>query len=253
MKTRYGQHFLIDERLLNRIIQYAELTASDTVLEIGGGIGNLTQKISAAAGRVITIELDRNLVEQLKKLSNDTNITVIHGDALKVTLPYFNKVVSNLPYQISSRITFRLLQYTFDFSILMYQLEFAKRMLAMPGTSDYSRLSVTSQYHAHIELLEIVPPSAFKPQPKVRSAILKLTPHKPPYKVNDPDFFEKFLGAVFGQRRKKLKNSLHRAAPLLGIPVENILKVNNEILQSRPEMLTPQELADVANSIQIKA
>ena len=223
MKTRHGQHFLIDQQVLDRIIHYAELTSSDTVLEIGGGTGNLTQKISAASGRVITIELDHDLGERLKELAKNTNITVIIGDALKVTLPYFNKVVSNLPYQISSQITFRLLRHPFDVFILMYQLEFARRMLASPGTADYSRLSVTSQYHAHIELLETIPPSAFKPQPKVYSTVLKLTPRKPSYKVNDMEFFEKFLKVVFGQRRKKLKNSLRMAAPLLGIPVENIL------------------------------
>lgn len=250
MKPKYGQHFLTDHQVLDRIIHYAELAESDTVLEIGGGTGFLTRKLSEAAGNVVTIELDRELACRLKELTKGANVTVLQGDALEIQLPYFNKVVSNLPYQISSGITFRLLRHDFDFAILMYQLEFAKRLIAHPGTSDYSRLTVMARYHANIELLEKVPPSAFRPQPKVHSAIIKLTPQKPLYHVNDLDFFEKFLKVLFGQRRKKLKNSLRGAAPILGIPVESIFKVDAEVLHRRPETLTPEELVKLANTIQ---
>jgi 16S rRNA (adenine1518-N6/adenine1519-N6)-dimethyltransferase len=132
----------------------------------------------------------------------------------------------------------------------MYQLEFANRMLASPDTPDYSRLSVMAQYFARIELLETVPPSAFKPRPAVRSAILKLTPREPPYHVNNIGFFEKFLKAVFGQRRKMLRNSLRQAAPMLGIPPENLDKVDQGLLEMRPGALTPEQLAGLANRIQ---
>ena len=249
MKPKHGQHFLIDQRVLNRIIGYAGLNKADTVLEIGGGTGNLTLKLKEAAGEVIVIELDRELAVGLTHITRDSNVTVLQGDALKIPLPGFNKVVANLPYQISSKITFRLLRHSFDLAVLMYQLEFANRMLASPNTQDYSRLSVMAQYFARIELLETVPPSAFKPQPAVRSAILKLTPREPPYHVNNIGFFEKFLKAIFGQRRKMLRNSLRPAAPMLGIPLENIDKVDKGILEMRPGSLTPEELAGLANRI----
>ncbi|MDF1557370.1 MAG: 16S rRNA (adenine(1518)-N(6)/adenine(1519)-N(6))-dimethyltransferase RsmA [ANME-2 cluster archaeon] len=249
MKPRLGQHFLIDQDILERIIRYADLNISDCVLEIGGGNGILTRKLAEVAGHVVTIELDRDLADRLTLMTRDTNVVVIQGDALKVELPYFNKIVANLPYQISSEITFRLLDAGFEYAVLMYQLEFAKRMLAAPGTADYSRLSVTAQYHANIEMLEIVPPSAFKPQPRVRSAILKLTPREAPYQVNDLNFFNRLLKAVFGQRRKMLKNSITAAAPMLGIPIGNISRLEENVLRRRPETLTPQELAGLSNII----
>lgn len=250
MKPKHGQHFLTDQRVLNRITGYAGLTEADTVLEIGGGTGNLTLKLKEAAGKVIVIELDRQLAAGLTHITRDSNVTVLQGDALEIPLPGFNKVVANLPYQISSKISFRLLRHSFDLAILMYQLEFANRMLASPDTSDYSRLSVMAQYFARIELLETVPPSAFKPQPAVRSAILKLTPREPPYHVNSIVFFEKFLKAVFGQRRKMLRKSLRPAAPMLGIAPDNLDKVDQRILEMRPGALTPEELARLANTIQ---
>lgn len=249
MTQKYGQHFLHDRQVLDRIIAYADLTQTDTVLEIGGGSGNLTLRLSEAAGNVVTIEIDNNLARNLKELTEGTNVTVVHGDALTVPFPPFNKVVSNLPYQISSGITFRLLKHQFDVAILMYQLEFANRMAAVSGTSDYGRLTIMAQYHADIELLEKVPSTAFEPGPKVQSAILKLTPREPLYRVNDLQFFENLLRVLFNQRRKKLKNSLRAAAPLLGIPAENILHLNADLLDRRPEMLSPKELADLANQI----
>lgn len=250
MKPKHGQHFLTDQRVLSRIIGYARLTKADTVLEIGGGTGNLTLRLKEKAGKVIVIELDSQLADRLTYITRDSNVTVIQGDALKIPLPGFSKVAANLPYQISSKITFRLLSHSFGLAVLMYQLEFANRMLAAPGTPDYSRLSVMAQYFAGIELLETVPPSAFEPRPAVWSAILKLTPREPPYHVNNIGFFEKFLKAVFGQRRKMLRNSLRQAVPVLGIAPQNLEKVDKEILKMRPESLTPEELAGLANTIQ---
>ena len=249
MNPKHGQHFLIDQRILNRIIGYAALDKADTVLEIGGGNGNLTLRLREVAGKVIVIELDRRLAAGLTDMTRESNVTVLQGDALRIPLPGFNKVVANLPYQISSKITFRLLRHPFDLAVLMYQLEFAHRMLAVPGTPDYSRLSVMSQYFANIELLETVPPAAFKPKPAVRSAILRLTPREPPYHVHNIIFFEKFLKAVFGQRRKILRNSLRHAIPVLGIPVENLSNIDHRILQRRPGELTPEALAGLANRI----
>lgn len=152
-----GQHFLVDQRVLAGIVEFAELGPGDVVLEIGAGTGNLTRALSKHADKVIAIEKDPNLARQLNYTINTDNVEIIHADALKIEFPPFNKVVSNLPYQISSPITFKLFKYKFDFAILMYQHEFAKRIVAKPGTKDYSRLTVTTQYFAQTKLLFKVP------------------------------------------------------------------------------------------------
>ena len=135
-----GQHFLVDARVAHRALGYADLHASDVVLEIGPGLGVLTRELVPRVKRVVAIESDRRLAEYLRRAIPDAEI--IHGDALKVDWPDFDVMVSNLPYQISSPLTFRLLSTPFDRAVLMYQWEFAKRMVAAPGTADYSRLSV---------------------------------------------------------------------------------------------------------------
>src|SRR3990172_11759599 len=153
------QHFLIDEKVLGRIIEYGQLNSSDTVLEIGAGYGNLTEKLARKAGKVIAIEADAELASSLNRFNN---VEVFIGDALKLDFPYFNKVVSNLPYSISSPVTFKLLEYEFDMGILMYQYEFAKRMVAAPGSKDYGRLSIAVQYRANVQIMEVVPRLAFR-------------------------------------------------------------------------------------------
>ncbi len=164
---RLSQHFLIDERVAERQIRYADLTEDDVVLEIGAGSGFLTRRIARHAG-VVAIEFDDRFIERLKKIPN---VEVIHGDALHVDLGElgFNKVISNIPYHISSQITFKLLERIFDVGILMYQKEFAQRMVAPPHTGDYSRLTVMTYYRAECEILEHVPRTCFRPVPKVDS------------------------------------------------------------------------------------
>jgi len=240
------QHFLTDKRVLGRIVEYGRLNSSDTVLEIGAGYGNLTEALANKAGRVIAVEADVKLAESLKKLKN---VEVITGDALKIEFPPFNKVISNLPYSISSPVTFKLLGYKFDLGILMYQYEFARRMVALPDNKDYSRLSIAVQYYADVEILETVPRTAFSTRPQVRSAIVKLTPRPPPYKVKDEDFFMRFINAAFSQRRKKLRNAILNNAGLLGIKDrEGILEnLPADLIEKRAEALTPQELAGVAD------
>lgn len=242
------QHFLIDKRVINRIIEYADLNKKDVVLEIGAGTGNLTQKLAEFAMKVIAIEIDNKLISRLNK-NIKSNIEVIHGDALKIEFPEFNKVVSNLPYSISSKITFKLLQYNFDFGILMYQHDFACRMIASYGNKDYSRLSVNTQYFAEVEILEIVPKTAFYPRPKVESAIIKLTPRKSKYMVLDEQFFLKFVTAMFTQRRKKIKNAIINTKDMLGIKDldEKIIQIPSYLINKRPEELSPVELAYISN------
>ncbi|MFQ6119610.1 MAG: 16S rRNA (adenine(1518)-N(6)/adenine(1519)-N(6))-dimethyltransferase RsmA [Methanosarcinales archaeon] len=244
------QHFLIDKRVINRIIEYADLNKKDVVLEIGAGTGNLTQKLAEFANKVIAIEIDNKLIYRLNKnLKIIHDVEIIHGDALKIEFPEFNKVVSNLPYSISSKITFKLLQYNFDFGILMYQHDFARRMIASYGNKDYSRLSVNTQYFAEVEILEIVPKTAFHPRPKVESAIIKLTPRESKYMVLDEQFFLKFVTAMFTQRRKKIKNAIINTKDMLGIKDldEKIIQIPSYLINKRPEELSPVELAYLSN------
>ena len=242
------QHFLIDNRVIGRIIEYADLMDSDTVLEIGAGYGNLTKELAARAGRVVAIEVDAELAQSIPRLENTE---IIVGDALKMEFPKFNKVVSNLPYSISSPVTFKLLEHDFDFAILMYQYEFAKRMVALPGTKDYGRLTIAVQYYSDVELLEIVPPSAFDTPPDVKSAIIRMTPRPPPYDVKDRDFFMKFITAAFSQRRKKLRNALLNNASLLGIRDMGsaLKKLPVELIDRRAETIPPEELAIMADTL----
>lgn len=230
--------------MLDRIIGYGEVNSSDTVLEIGAGYGNLTGKLAEKAGRVIAIEVDPELAASLYRWKN---VDVMVGDALKVEFPTFNKVISNLPYSISSPVTFKLLQHKFDLGILMYQHEFAERMVALPGSKDFGRLSVSVQYLADVGILEVVPRTAFITPPEVNSAIVRMTPRPPPYEVKDCDFFKKFISAIFSQRRKKLRNAILNNAGLLGIRVEAINKLPAELIDKRPETIPPPELAKLAN------
>lgn len=238
------QHFLVNEDILNRIIEYGRLNKNDTVLEIGAGYGNLTGKLASKAGKVIAVEVDPELAASLGRWDN---VDVIIGDALAIEFPPFNKVVANLPYSISSPVTFELLKHRFELGILMYQYEYAKRMAASPGSKDYGRLSVAVQYYADIEMLEIVPGSAFTAPPKVRSAIVKLVPRPSPYNVKDEEFFMKFVGAAFSQRRKKLRNAILNNASLLKIKGSALEKLPADLLDRRAETLSPEELAKLAD------
>jgi len=243
-RYKNDQHFLIDNRVLDRIIEYGDMNSSDVVLEIGAGYGNLTELLVKRAGKVIAVEIDPILAASMNRAQN---LEICVGDVLKMDLPQFNKVISNLPYSISSPVTFKLLCCKFDLGILMYQLEFAKRMVAVPGSKDYGRLSITVQYYADVEILEVVPPSAFSTPPEVSSAIVKLIPRPPPYTVKDETFFMRFLIAVFSQRRKTIKNAILNNAGLLGIKDNAIGAISDEILRKRAEVLSPRELAELAD------
>jgi len=250
--AKSDQYLLIDDPVLHRIVAYAGLRKSDVVLEIGAGTGVLTEKLAERAERVIAIESDPSFVRLLDQRFKNTdnanntknpNVEIVHGDALKIEFPRFNKIVSNLPYSISSQITFKLLEYPFETAILMYQYEFAKRMAASHGSKDYGRLSIAVQYKTNVELLEIVPATAFSPEPSVRSAIVRLTMRAPEYDVLNYDFFSKFLNAVFAQRRKKLRNSIKSFTNIRG------LDIPEGLLNMRPEELPAYRLAEISDDI----
>ena len=248
----HDQHFLVDEQILDKIVEAAHLGDEETVLEIGAGIGNLTILLADRARKVIAIELDLVLVEVLNdRFKTVENVQVIQGDVLKVDFPKFDKVVANLPYSISSEITFKLFKHRFELGILMYQYEFARRLVASPNSKDYSRLSVNTRYFADASIIMTIPPSAFSPPPEVRSAVVELVPRPAPFDVVDEDFFLRFVTAVFSQRRKKLKNSILKTSHLLG--VNNLKQIVEQLpealLDKRPENLEPRELAEIANRI----
>jgi 16S rRNA (adenine1518-N6/adenine1519-N6)-dimethyltransferase len=248
-RYKNDQHFLIDKRVLNRIIEYGDLNSSDVVLEIGAGYGNLTELLAERAGKVIAFEIDPQLAAQINR---SQNLEIVVGDALKMDFPQFNKVISNLPYSISSPMTFKLLGCKFGIGILMYQYEFAKRMAAVPGSKDYGRLSITVQYYADVQILEVVSPDAFSTSPEVSSAIVKLIPRSSLYLVKDEDFFMRFLKAVFSQRRKTIRNAILNNAALLGIDDSALRTFPDEILMKRAEVFSPQELAYLANTLSDK-
>lgn len=211
LNKNLGQNYLIDKNKRDQIIRFGNLKPDDTVLEIGTGIGTLTLELAKRAGKVITIEQDEKIAgilsERLKKEKID-NVELINDDALNVDFPRFNKIISNLPYQISSPITFKFLNYDFDLAILMYQKEFARRMNGSMGTKDYSRLSAMLYFKCNVENLTDVSAESFIPKPKVDSTVVRLTPKE--NKMPDDEFriYSNFTKALFQHRNKKIRNAL---------------------------------------------
>ncbi|MBS7654903.1 ribosomal RNA small subunit methyltransferase A [Candidatus Bathyarchaeota archaeon] len=206
-KKNLGQHFLLNKQILLRLINYAEVNDEDVVLEVGAGLGNLTALIAEKAGKVIAVEKDRCLAEVLKRKFKDTNVQVIEGDILKIHLPYFNKILSNIPYYISSKFILLMLKHKFDLAILTLQKEFAERLKAQPGTKKYGRITVTVNRRMNLEILETIPRTMFIPKPKVDSSIVKFKPKEFKAQVNE-EFFEQFIRSLFNQKRRRLNKVL---------------------------------------------
>ncbi len=247
--TSRGQHFLVDVRVAERALATADVRTSDTVLEIGPGLGVLTRRLVERAKRVVAIESDRRFAAYLRKAVPAAE--VVHGDALQVAWPDFDVMVSNLPYQISSPLTFRLLATPFDRAVLMYQWEFARRMVAAPATTDYSRLSVGVYVRAACEILERVPRNAFVPQPKVDSALVRLEPRPSPFPIVNPDAFDAVTAALFEHRRKTVENGLRLATRSLAVSPEALEAALGDLpfRGRRVEELRPEDIERVAEFI----
>ncbi|MDD6435965.1 MAG: 16S rRNA (adenine(1518)-N(6)/adenine(1519)-N(6))-dimethyltransferase RsmA [Clostridiales bacterium] len=262
LQKKFGQNFLIDSHVLDKIIRAAEIGPSDMVLEIGPGIGTMTQALSGAAGKVVAVEIDRNLIPVLKEtLADCPNAEVINADVMELDLAELIrekaegrnvKVTANLPYYITTPIIMKLLEEKLPISniTVMVQKEVAERMQAGPGSKDYGALSLAVAYYAEANIAAFVPPNCFIPRPKVGSAVICLTRHKEPVvKVKDENFLFQVIRASFRQRRKTLANGL-KNAPELSLTrdmVESSLREMGLLETVRGETLTLEEFGALAD------
>lgn len=245
-----GQHFLLDERVIKRQVELACLEKGDRVLEIGPGIGNLTEEILRYGVTLVAVEQDPGFCAFLRRRFGE-RIELIQADAVRAFLPSFDKVVSNLPYQISSPITFKLLETGFESAVLMLQREFAQRMVARPGTSEYGRLTVGVYYKAECEIVMNVSRSSFWPQPKVDSCVVRLRPRPPPFKVADERAFSKVTQALFSHRRKKASNCLETDPAVREYVAPDMKEALRTLphASERPQELSPEMIGEMADAL----
>lgn len=261
-QKKFGQNFLIDTHVLEKIIAAAGVTEDDCVLEIGPGIGTMTQYLAEHARSVVAVEIDKNLIPILQEtLKEYENITVINDDILKVDINKLTeeynggrpiKVVANLPYYITTPIIMGLFEggVPIDNITVMVQKEVAERMQVGPGSKDYGALSLAVQYYADAYIVANVPPNCFIPRPGVGSAVIRLTRHRePPVEVDDPKLMFKLIRASFNQRRKTLQNGLNNSPelPFAKDEIADAIESLGVTPQIRGEALTLKQFADVSN------
>lgn len=263
-QKKFGQNFLVDSSILDRIIESAQITKEDCVLEIGPGIGTMTQRLAEEAGAVVAVEIDKNLLPVLEDtLSAYENVTVINADILKLDLNRIVKehnggrpvkVVANLPYYITTPIIMALFEKKVPLHsvTIMVQKEVADRMRVGPGTKDYGALSLAVQYYAKPEIVTKVPAGCFMPKPNVDSAVIRLTRYeKPPVEVEDETWLFAVIRASFNQRRKTLANGLANAGyPGIGRrQVEEVLSAMGLAAAVRGETLTLEQFAELSDRL----
>ena len=256
MSKKLGQNFLIKRGIVDEIVHAAELTPGEPVLEVGPGIGTLTQGLAQSGADVTAIELDRRLLEVLDTtLASYDNVRIVHGDVLKLDVPTIMnhkpfKVVANLPYYITTPIIMSLLESKLPIErlVVMVQKEVALRIVAQPGTKDYGALSVAVQYYTEPDIVLDVPPKSFLPAPAVTSSVIRcVLRDKPPVDVIDEKLFFHVVKAGFAQRRKTFANTM-KTTGLSKDRIEELLEKANIDGQRRGETFTLQEFADVANA-----
>ena len=256
MSKKLGQNFLIKRGIVDEIVKAANLKEGEPVLEIGPGIGTLTQGLAQSGANVTAIELDTRLLEVLDTtLAQYSNVTIVHGDVLKLDVPTIMhheqfKVVANLPYYITTPIIMSLLESRLPIErlVVMVQKEVALRMVAKPGTKDYGALSVAVQYYTVPDIVLDVPPKSFLPAPAVTSSVIRcVLRDKPPVDVIDEKLFFRVVKAGFAQRRKTFSNTM-KTTGLTKNQIDELLVKANIDGQRRGETFTLQEFADVANA-----
>lgn len=256
MSKKLGQNFLIKRGIVDEIVKAADLQEGEPVLEIGPGIGTLTQGLAQSGANVTAIELDTRLLEVLDTtLAQYSNVTIVHGDVLKLDVPSIMnnepfKVVANLPYYITTPIIMSLLESRLPIErlVVMVQKEVALRMVAKPGAKDYGALSVAVQYYTKPDIVLDVPPKSFLPAPAVTSSVIRcVLRDKPPVDVVDEKLFFRVVKAGFAQRRKTFANTM-KTTGLSKDRIEELLAKANIDGQRRGETFNLQEFADVANA-----
>ncbi|MDY6770523.1 MAG: 16S rRNA (adenine(1518)-N(6)/adenine(1519)-N(6))-dimethyltransferase RsmA [Candidatus Nanohaloarchaea archaeon] len=249
-----GQHFLADERILQQEVREAEVSADDTLLEIGAGIGNLTRKLTAAAGHVHAVERDKRMVAALREeLDGIDNVDVIEGDILELDWPEFDKCVSNPPYEISSELIERLGK-AGQLSVLTLQQAFAEKLVAEPGSSGYSRISVLANYHFIPVYIRDVSRESFYPPPEVDSALLKLFPREKQFGIEDEDAFFEVVRALFTHKRKKVRNAFVDSRHILDMDKDAAKAMRDDLPHSEERVinLDLQKLAEVTAFLEDK-
>lgn len=264
-KKSLGQNFIIDTNILQQIVHVADIDEQVGVIEVGPGIGALTEQLAKKAGKVLAIEIDQRLIPVLKEtLSPYSNVHVVHQDVLKSDLALLIKehlgeykrisVVANLPYYVTTPILLHFLEAGLQFEniVVMIQKEVAERIAANPGTKDYGSLTIAIQYYAQATIAKTIPKTVFVPQPNVDSAVLKLTMRsQPPVKVKDEEYFFKLMRASFAYRRKTLLNNLSTFLELKGDKAELLNKLEEIGIDGsrRGETLSIEEFAAVSNHL----
>jgi len=262
LRKNLGQHILVDDNIARKIVDALDLEKSQGVIEIGSGLGALTRRIRGIAGQVVAVEIDSRLVEILKtELSGENGLTITRANFLKLDLgeiirayPRIStwKVLGNLPYYITSAILMKLVESRQYFSeaVVTVQDEFARRLVASPGSKDYSSLSIYVQYRFQPEILFTIKPTSFFPRPDVRSAVVRLRVlERPSVDVKDEGLFFQTIRAAFGQRRKTLRKSLRQIPGLTPEIVGELGRMSGVGLDKRPETVTIAEFASLSNAI----
>jgi 16S rRNA (adenine1518-N6/adenine1519-N6)-dimethyltransferase len=261
LKKGFGQHILIDENIAEKIVDALEISREEGVFEIGPGLGALTQRLAARARQVVAVEIDSRMAAIVREVTADAgNVEIINENVLEIDpaevvarhkIQHW-KLAGNLPYNITSDIMMSIIdaRKTFPEAVITVQEEFAQRMVAAPGSRDYSSLSVCIQYRFRPEILFIIKPTCFFPRPDVRSAIVRLRVlERPTLDVRDEGLFFQTIRAAFGQRRKTLKRSLRQIPGLTPKHMDELDRISGVGLDSRPEDLSVEEFAFLSNAI----
>lgn len=246
-KKGLDQHFLIDERVLNREVGYLDAKGRE-VLEIGAGIGTLTEKLARVARKIVAVEIDTRAIPLLvHRLSAFNNVEIVNADFLEMEIESVDRVISNVPYAISSPLLFKLADIEFSRAVLCLQKEFVDRMLAKPGTAEYSRLSVMTGLAFNTELMEIVPRSAFFPQPRIDSAIVKLLPAK----TKLDEFSSELINLLFQHKNRTLRAALLASARKMGLEKEEMAEIAKklELKDRRVFTLTREEIVSLCGEL----
>lgn len=248
-----SQNFCVDLSLMNRMIEHAKVKKLDTVLEIGSGLGSLTHLLSERAHKVIAVEVDPRLTRLLvERFEEKNNVEVIEDDILDISLPRYDKIVSNPPYSISSKLLVRILEKPEKLVVMTFQREFAEKLTAIPGSKEYGWISVVVKLLSDVEILETVSKKSFFPQPTVESVVLRIKTTKPKYKLSDQDFFQGLTKHLFKNRNKKVKNAVNDFIfSKTGIQKQHVKVFIEEIAnnEKRPRNMGMEELIRLSNEL----